>query len=94
MKKFVVFLLATAFVAPAVHATCVGSQALSNCWDDNGNNYTVQRMGNMTYVDGSNSRTGSQWSETVQHYGDTAYINGTDKRGRSWSEVCTSAGCY
>lgn len=76
-------ILAVAATAPA-EATCVGSPAISSCFDGEGNQYTVNRLGNMTTVTGSNATTGSQWNETITRFGNTTSYQG-QTNGRSWN---------
>ena len=37
-----------------------------------------------TYVNGYNSRTGSNWSQESMHIGNTTYTNGRAANGNSW----------
>jgi hypothetical protein len=85
--------LAFAFVIAASHcnAACIGSSTFSNCSDDSGNNYTVQRFGNQTMMNGSNAQTGSNWSQHSTTLGNSTYTNGTTN-GRSWNETQTNFG--
>lgn len=67
-------------------AACYGSGGSYSCNDASGNNYNVQRMGNMTTMQGSNARTGSNWSENSTTYGNTTTQSGTTN-GRSWNQT-------
>lgn len=78
--------------AGASSADCIGSGSLKTCFDDNGNSYIVQKFGDSTYVDGSNSRTGSTWSQQSQKLGDSTYTTGRDADGNSWDSTATKMG--
>ncbi len=73
-----------AWASGLTHAACTGSGAFSYCTDSSGNSYNVQRIGNQTYVQGSNSR-GDTWSQNSQTIGNITYHNGTAANGNSWS---------
>lgn len=75
-------LAASAFSA---QASCIGSGSFSNCTDNNGNSYSVQRIGNTTFTNGQNSNTGNTWSQTSQTIGSTTFHNGTAANGNTWS---------
>ncbi|MEX3635335.1 hypothetical protein [Paraburkholderia sp. BR14320] len=81
----------TVFSAP-VFANCFGSPAMQTCTDDSGNSYTVNRLGNMTMVQGTNAQTGSSWNETATTYGNTTQINGQAANGANWNENITELG--
>lgn len=68
-------------------ATCVGSGALQSCYDNSGNSYTVQRMGNMTTVQGYNAHTGNSWDQTSNTYGNMTQTYGTAADGNSWNST-------
>ncbi|HCW18799.1 MAG TPA: hypothetical protein DHL02_12785 [Achromobacter sp.] len=92
MRKVLVAVSITlAHVAPAM-AECMGTDALSTCFDDNGNSYLVQRMGNMTFVDGTNPQTGSAWSQTSQTLGNMTIHNGTAADGNTWNSTTQTFG--
>ncbi|WP_270830713.1 hypothetical protein [Aeromonas sp. QDB03] len=78
--------------AGAASAECIGSGSLKTCFDDSGNTYTVQKFGDSTYVDGSNSRTGSTWSQQSQKLGNNTYTSGRDADGNSWDSTATKMG--
>ncbi|AMO36653.1 hypothetical protein [Thauera humireducens] len=91
MKRIITGLaLSIALVGPAA-AACVGSGSLRTCMDDSGNTYTVQRLGNTTYVDGSNPN-GSRWSQESTTIGNTTFHNGTAADGGSWNGTTTRIG--
>ena len=93
MKRaiFVPFFLL--FGVAAVHAECYGAANLQTCYDpNNGNSYSVQRIGSQTYVQGSSSTTGSNWSQTSTQVGNSTYTTGVDAHGRPWNETTTRIG--
>ena len=73
-------------------AQCIGSDYLSSCNDNNGNSYTVQRIGNSTYMNGSNARTGSNWSQQSQQIGNSTYTTGRASDGNTWNSTTTNYG--
>ena len=79
-------------ISGSASAGCIGSGSLKNCYDNDGNAYTVQKFGNSTYVNGSNSRTGSRWSQDSQRIGNSTYTNGRDADGNSWNSTATKVG--
>lgn len=89
--KFIAFMLC-AFTSISVSAQCIGTDAMSTCYDNNGNSYTVNRMGNMTTVNGHNSQTGSSWSQTSQTIGNQTYTNGRAANGQAWNQTQTNFG--
>lgn len=94
MIKFVLAAAMLTVTAIPAAAGCVGTSSFQNCWDDQGNNYSIHRFGNSTQMYGSNARTGSTWSQNSYNFGNTTINNGLDSRGRSWSTTCTGYGCY
>lgn len=69
-------------------SNCYGSDDIYTCYDpNNGNTYEVQRLGNITEVQGSNSSTGSTWSQTTETIGNTTYTTGYDKDGNQWNQT-------
>jgi hypothetical protein len=82
-----ILILATAVMlaSASAHAACIGSGTLSTCYDNNGNTYTVQRLGDSTFVNGHNSNTGSSWSQNSQTVGNSTFTNGTDADGNAWN---------
>lgn len=94
MKK-VIFLLILSLFATAASASCYGTKSFQTCYDDqSGNNYTVQRYGNTTHMDGHNQNTGSNWSQDTYRYGNTTQHYGRDSDGDSWSETCINGRCF
>ncbi len=73
-------------------AQCIGSDYLSSCNDNSGNSYTVQRIGNSTYMNGSNARTGSNWSQQSQQIGNSTYTTGRASDGNTWNSTTTNYG--
>ncbi|MBR8366919.1 hypothetical protein KDW55_26720 [Burkholderia sp. AU19243] len=73
-------------------AACFGTAAFQTCNDNNGNSYSVSRMGNATTVSGYNANTGSNWNESARTIGNSTYINGTAANGNTWNETITTYG--
>lgn len=90
----IVLAVAMSLIAGSASAMCVGSDTFATCSDDSGNNYTVQRLGNTTYLQGNNYRTGSNWSQESNTIGSTTFHNGRDAQGNSWSSTCINGQCY
>lgn len=90
MKKWTLGLV-LASGAISAHAFCTGSAAYQICNDSSGNSYTVQRIGNTTYLDGS-SNNGRTWSQTSQTIGNTTFHDGRAANGNSWSGTTTRIG--
>ena len=66
-------------------AACLGTGQFQNCYENvNGNTYSVQRMGNTTYLNGSNSATGTNWRQTSTSFGNTTFHNGS-VNGNNWN---------
>lgn len=76
----------------AASAACIGSSTLYSCNDPSGNNYIVNRIGNVTTVQGNNQQTGNTWSQTSNHFGDVTITNGVAANGNSWNETTTNLG--
>jgi len=86
MKISAPLLLAGLLASGSSFAGCMGTSAYQTCYDSqSGNNYSVQRYGNTTNMQGYNSGTGSTWSQTTQTYGNTTYNSGTAADGGTWS---------
>ncbi|MFQ2440558.1 hypothetical protein ACSZMF_14220 [Aeromonas caviae] len=92
MRTTTITIAALLFFSGAANADCIGSGSLKTCYDDSGNTYTVQKFGNSTYVNGSNSRTGSRWNQDSQRIGNSTYTNGRDADGNSWNSTATKMG--
>lgn len=43
-------------------------------------------------VSGSNSRTGSSWSQTTQSFGNQSYTTGRAANGQTWDQTQTNFG--
>lgn len=89
MKRFVIGIAAGLLAASAAQASCYGSASMRSCADASGNNYTVQRFGGSTYMQGSNPRTGSTWSQQSHSFGGSTNIYGSDSAGRAWNSTIT-----
>lgn len=71
-------------------AGCVGSTSIKTCTDGLGNAYTIQRLGDVTFVTGFNERTGEGFSEAARRFGDIVVTGGEDGGRTStstWSKV-------
>src|SRR4051812_32851707 len=89
MRKFIVgFLFAAGFLAisGSGQAACYGRGSFQTCYDTSGNNYSVNRYGNQTQMNGYNTNTGSQWSQTTNTMGNTTYYNG-QTNGQQWNMI-------
>ncbi|OOS05342.1 hypothetical protein SAMN02745664_10460 [Moraxella cuniculi DSM 21768] len=91
MKNLVLILSLLALPSLA-NAYCYGSERLYSCSDSNGNNYDVQKIGNLTYVNGYNRNTGSSWSSESQTIGNITYQNGRAANGNSWNQTIQRIG--
>lgn len=85
---------ACALFASSASAACFGLSSFQTCSDSSGNRYTVNRMGNTTYMRGNNYNTGSSWSQRSTTLGGTTLHNGYDSNGNSWSTRCYNGRCY
>ena len=68
MKKIIATTLLTITFAATAEASCFGTKAFMTCSD--GNSYST--IGNTTF--GSNSNTGSRWSQTTIGNAHTAHL--------------------
>ncbi|MFB5939875.1 hypothetical protein ACE6HT_13185 [Citrobacter freundii] len=91
MMKIIIIALAT-LASSSAFAQCVGTRAVSTCFDDNGNSYQVNRMGNSTFVQGRNAQTGSTWSQNSQSFGNQTTTTGRASNGQTWNETQTNLG--
>jgi hypothetical protein len=89
--KHLLLVLSTA-LSMSANANCIESGSFQTCSDSNGNSYTVNRIGNTTYMDGSNSRTGGTWSQSSTTVGNTTFHDGRAANGHSWSGSSTNIG--
>jgi hypothetical protein len=87
MKRHLV-LVSTILLSANVSAQCIGSGAMKSCSDAYGNNYTVNKIGNTTFVNGSNAN--GNWSSTSIKMGNTVMQSGTDIDGNSWNQTIYS----
>lgn len=95
MHKFLISFCALLVSATIAHASCVGTKTFSTCYDaDTGNSYSIQRYGGSTHMNGTNSRTGSNWSQDTHTYGGTSFQTGRDSRGNSWQNTCVNGQCF
>jgi hypothetical protein len=85
MKKYL-FVGSALIIYGMANAACYGTGSLRTCSDDYGNNYNVQKFGNSTYMQGSNSITGSQWNQNSSTFGNTTIIQG-NTNGRNWNQT-------
>lgn len=92
MKKLLFTLIATSMTINTATAECWGTDNFQTCSDDYGNSYDVSRIGDYTYVDGYNSRTGSRWSSESMTIGDQTYQSGRDANGNSWNQTISNYG--
>lgn len=74
-----------ALASNTVMASCYGTGTYQTCTDDSGNTYSVNRLGNNTYMEGRNPQTGSTWSQETYRSGNTSNTYGRDANGNSWS---------
>ncbi|MDX0999923.1 hypothetical protein CN233_14755 [Sinorhizobium meliloti] len=91
--KIVIASLAFSLISAPVFAMCVGTDTFSSCSDASGNNYSVTRTGNTTFMNGTNTHTGSNWSQTSTTIGNSTFHNGIDKDGEGWSSTCINGFC-
>lgn len=91
MKKII---LATAalLISFSAFSQCIGTKEMSTCFDNNGNTYQVNRMGNSTYVQGHNSQTGTSWSQQTQTFGNQTTTTGRAANGQTWTQNRTDFG--
>lgn len=75
-------------------ATCTGTGNYRYCTDNSGNSYSINRYGNSTQMQGSNARTGSNWSQQSYRNGNTTQTYGNDSQGNSWSSTSTPTGTF
>lgn len=94
MKKLLLSAMAGFLLPSAAFAQCMGTANFKTCYDGSGNSYSISRFGNSTIVNGSNTRTGSTWSQQSNRLGNTTITNGTDSNGRSWNSTSTPYATY
>lgn len=95
MIKHIMAAAAAFMLAGSASANCVGTAEFQTCYDSqSGNNYSIQRFGNTTMMQGSNSRTGSRWSQDSYSFGNSTQHYGRDSNGNRWSQSCYNGICY
>lgn len=81
-------LLATILLSSiSAQAACVGTGSFKSCTDDSGNSYTVNKLGNSTYVQGTNAETGSSWNQQTHRSGNTSNTYGSSADGSTWNST-------
>lgn len=85
MKKLMILTAVLLSAAGSASANCTGSGSFYTCYDNNGNNYTVNKFGNNTTVNGYNAQTGSSWNQSTYRNGNTSSTYGTAADGSSWN---------
>ncbi len=75
----------------AFHASadCYGTDTFKTCYDDSGNTYTVQNMGNSTFVQGTNAQ-GESWTQDTYRTDSMSQTYGTDADGNLWNSTSQS----
>ena len=92
MGKLAILLLSGLFVSSA-NAACFGTDTMYSCNDiQSGNSYQVNKLGDSTYMTGTNSRTGSTWRQNSTTYGNTTQQNGTSSNGNTWRQTIQDNG--
>ena len=77
--------LALMMMVGTASAACIGSGSFQSCTDNSGNSYSVNRFGNSTFMNGTNSRTGSTWSQNSNTFGNTTMHSGRSSDGGNWN---------
>lgn len=81
--------------ATSSFAQCTTFGNHTQCYDFNsGNNYSINRFGNITQMQGYNTRTGTNWSQQSNTIGNTTYQRGIDSQGNNWSQTINNNGSY
>lgn len=92
MNKLAILLLSGLF-ATGVNASCFGVESSYTCSDpQSGNTYNVRKFGDSTSMTGTNSRTGSNWSQNSRTYGNTTHQDGRSSDGSSWRQTIQNNG--
>lgn len=76
----------------AAGATCYGTGSYQTCNDGAGNSYTARRYGDTTQVQGTNTQTGTSWSQTTRNVGNTTRYQGSAANGESWKGTSQPSG--
>ena len=90
MKIVCISAILAVFIGTSAQAGCFGSANMYSCSDNQGNRYNVNRFGDMTTMNGSNSYNGSTWNQHSNTIGDTTYTNGRASNGQSWNATTTT----
>jgi hypothetical protein len=80
-------------VGSANNTQCIGTGSFRTCTDYNsGNNYQIQSIGSSTFVNGTNSQTGSRWNQQTTKIGSSTIHSGTAANGKAWNITETQIG--
>jgi hypothetical protein len=90
--KMIVGVVVLTLVASAASAGCYGTGAFRQCFDDSGNSYSINKLGNTTTLNGYNAQTGSTWSQRSTTLGNTTTHNGYSSDGGNWTMTQRSIG--
>ena len=90
--KLLLILCTTLAMTGAANAACVRTGTYKSCTDASGNHYTVNKFGDQTIVNGSNSNTGKRWSQTSTQMGDMTITNGRAADGKTWHSTSQRLG--
>ncbi|EGR4069222.1 hypothetical protein DDN14_07945 [Vibrio cholerae] len=77
-------IVASYLLAPNAFAECFGTDTFQTCYDNNGNTYSVQNIGNSTFVQGTNLQ-GDSWTQDTYRTGTTSQTYGVDSNGDTWN---------
>lgn len=83
-KAFVLGGMILGLISGPTFAGCFGTGSFKTCYGSDGNNYTVNKVGSTTFMNGYNANTGSSWSQRSTTFGSTTYHSG-QTNGRSWN---------
>lgn len=65
---------------------CTGFGSFKTCTDNNnGNQYQIQKIGNSTFVNGSNYNNGSSWNQQSTKIGNSTIHTGNAANGNYWN---------
>ena len=92
MKSLILGGILALGIAGTAQAQCVGYGAYRTCSDSSGNNYSIQKFGNTTMMNGNNYQTGSTWNQTSQRIGNTTITNGRAANGNTWNSTTQQIG--
>lgn len=92
MGRLAVLLLSGLFFNGA-QASCFGSDSNYTCSDpQSGNTYQVRKFGDSTTMTGTNTRTGSSWSQNSRTYGNITQQDGQSSDGGTWRQTIRDNG--